>query len=411
MIRSSLCLLVTLVLWTLTGCRQGSNDSDRSPTHTSGSAGSTSGSAGSAASPTDDPDSACKPKCNEACDVDDGCGAKCPCAAKEKCVEQVCIDPSCGPCRPNERCEDDKCQCVPDCEGRACQPDGCGHTCDCPEDLVVNALGQAVPRAQCKDTCDAAGWACGALCGVDCGACGKHEQCDLGSCECVPHCDGTSCSDGCGGTCDCASGKVCNLAQACVKPEACTDTCEAAGRSCGSLCGKNCGGCGESQACIDGQCREGLSCADCGLQLRLIDRTVINGKVVRVKLGVELGDGASAAPAPRLIDLRIAADHPAELVAATPGPSLLETGKDLFQDEVTKKSWQRRPDQSYQVLAYALTGTLRVKPGRIMTLTFDLAESGPVKFALQRHAQTFAPLDADSALQASQYDEAVVATP
>ena len=59
-------------------------------------------------------------------------------------------------------------------------------------------------------------------------------------------------------------------------------------------------------------------------------------------------------------------------------------------------------------LRLSVSGTARVNAGRLMTLTFDLAEPGPVKFELLRHAQTFAPLDADSVLQASSYDRSLV---
>jgi hypothetical protein len=147
-----------------------------------------------------------------------------------------------------------------------------------------------------------------------------------------------------------------------------------------------------------------VTCRDCSLQLRLIERTVVNDKIVRVKVGVDVAvpDDNSG---PRLVDVRIAADKLVNLVEATAGPALLKTGKDLFVDEATHDPWQQRGDQSYQLLAYSVSGTLRVTSGRIMTLTFDLAEPGPVNFALTRHSQTFAPLDADNVLQASTYDQ------
>jgi len=173
------------------------------------------------------------------------------------------------------------------------------------------------------------------------------------------------------------------------------------------MCGEACGACGDGQACLDGQCREGVSCLDCGLQLRLLERRIISGKIARVVIAVEL-DTTKASASPRLIDLRIGSDRVVELVKAEAGPALLETGKDLFQDETTKQRWQQKPDKNYQVLAYSLAGTARVSGGRVMTLTFDLAEKGPVRFSVQRRTQTFAPLDADSPLQASQYDEALV---
>jgi hypothetical protein len=175
------------------------------------------------------------------------------------------------------------------------------------------------------------------------------------------------------------------------------------------VCGEACGTCGDSQACVEGECREAVSCTDCGLQIRLIDRTVISGRIVRVKIGVDFKD-AGGSSGPRLVDLRIGADHVVDLVEAEPGPALVGSGKTLFLDETTNQSWQAKGDESYQLLAYSVSGTLRVSSGRMMTLTFDLAEAGPVQFGLIRHAQTFAPLEADSILQSSEYDKVLVVT-
>ena len=173
------------------------------------------------------------------------------------------------------------------------------------------------------------------------------------------------------------------------------------------MCGKGCGSCGDGQSCIDGECREGTSCSDCGLQLRLLDRRVVSNKIVRVTLGIDFQESSKDA-GPRLVDIRIDSDHVVRLISAEAGPALVETGKDLFFDETTRQSWQERSDRSYQLLAYSVAGAVRLKSGRLMKLSFDLAEPGPVRFSLLRHAQTFAPLDADSALQSSQYEQALV---
>src|SRR5262249_33247448 len=153
----------------------------------------------------------CKPKCGVTCGVDDGCGAKCGCGAGLECQKGVCVDPACGPCRPNEHCVDKKGQCVPNCQGRDCQADGCGAACPCPTYTGVSAQGTTVPLDQCKDSCSGAGWKCGALCGRDCGSCPSGQTCKSGACVCAPKCDGTSCADGCGGTCACADETVCNV--------------------------------------------------------------------------------------------------------------------------------------------------------------------------------------------------------
>jgi len=150
-----------------------------------------------------------------------------------------------------------------------------------------------------------------------------------------------------------------------------------------------------------------VSCAECGLKLRLIERQVLSNKIVRVKLAVDF-DATSEQSGPRLVDVRVGSDHRVNLVQADAGPALTSTGKDLFVDQLTQDTWQEKPDRSYQLLAYSVTGTARVNTGRLMTLTFDLAESGPVTFELLRHAQTFAPLDADNVLQASTYDNSLV---
>jgi len=136
---------------------------------------------------------------------------------------------------------------------------------------------------------------------------------------------------------------------------------------------------------------------------------VVGKKIVRVKLAVEAAfpDDTSG---PRLIDVRLRADKVVRLVEAQAGPALLQTGKDLFMDESTHEPWQVRGDESYQLLAYNVSGTLRVVSGLVLTATFDLAESGPVQFSLLRHNQTFAPIDVDNALQAQTYDAAVTVT-
>jgi hypothetical protein len=401
-----LCRLLLFIAFLMLGC-----ETNAGKGHGSGGAPAASGVVADAAAAGADgsPPASCKKKCGATCDVDDGCGGKCACKSGKSCQSGVCVDEACGPCRPNEACTNGKCECVPDCTNRACQDDGCGALCPCPDNTGVNAQGQSVPLDQCQDSCKQVGWSCGTLCGVDCGRCSAGQLCKTGRCECEPRCDGSSCDDGCGGSCDCAANTVCNAANVCLSPDKCTDTCESAGLTCGSVCGKACGECGASQACISGQCREAVSCKDCVLKLRLLERTVINSKIVRVKLEITT-DFPDAVPGPRLIDIRIVADKSAQLVDAQAGPALQQTGKDLFMDESTHEPWQELGDRSYQLLAYNVTGTLRVASGSLLTATFDLAEAGPVKFSIVRHNQTFAPLDMDNVLQASTYDDAVTVT-
>ena len=61
-------------------------------------------------------------------------------------------------------------------------------------------------------------------------------------------------------------------------------------------------------------------------------------------------------------------------------------------------------------VVYEATNTELVGAGRFMEIPLSLDEWGPVKFALQRREQTFAPADADSALQSSSYDSEVIVT-
>jgi len=72
--------------------------------------------------------------------------------------------------------------------------------------------------------------------------------------------------------------------------------------------------------------------------------------------------------------------------------------------------WRRRGDGAYQLVAYEATNAELVADGRVVELTLSLDEWGPVRFSLQRHEQTFAPSDADAALQASPYDTEVIVT-
>jgi hypothetical protein len=155
------------------------------------------------------------------------------------------------------------CQCVPQCSGKGCGPDGCGGSCGtCDSTQLCSSAGQCVCKPQCT------GKVCGPDgCGGTCGACGTQSACNSsGQCVCVPNCSGRVCgTDGCGGSCGtCAVGKLCS-AGACVN---CTPQCS--GKACGpDGCGGSCGGCGTGQSCgtsgqccgaIGGSCTFGSSC-------------------------------------------------------------------------------------------------------------------------------------------------------
>ena len=106
----------------------------------------------------------CKPDCSGKVCGDDGCGG------------------SCGTCDgQQEACTDGLCVCQPACDGKICGEDGCGGSCGGCEGKVCGGDG----------------------CGGTCGDCpGPQEECQEGSCVCIPDCAAKFCgTDGCGGSC------------------------------------------------------------------------------------------------------------------------------------------------------------------------------------------------------------------
>lgn len=355
------------------------------------------------------PAAACVPHCEAACGSDDGCGGQCGgCAAGQRCSGGQCVAEDCPDCKENELCVGGQCVCTPKCEGPDCLDDGCGNkSAALPEGQVRNANGEVVTPTDCHDSCASTGFTCGNVCGEECGACAAGEGCQFGTCACQPKCDGTSCSDGCGGLCDCTAGNVCNAVESCVAPSECKDTCESTGRVCGEMCGQSCGLCGDGKSCVAGQCRDALNCDDCALKFSVVSKEVVDGKIRSVVLALDY-QPADGEPRPRLADFRIAASRRVELVEVEEGDALEQAGKKLFRDEVAKRNFQRRRDGSYQLFAYGVSDVETLQPGRIVTLKFSLQELGPVSFSLTRRAEVFAPPPADSALQSTSYDHAVV---
>lgn len=147
-------------------------------------------------------------------------------------------------------------QCVPQCEGLICGPDGCGGVCGvcltnsvCTNGLCYKSDGSLDPGAcqpQCKDkVCGDDG--CGGLCGT----CERGFSCVGGYCfnvSCTPQCGGRECGfDGCNGICG-----MCLATQECLDGKCvnCIPQCD--GRSCGSDgCGGLCGSCAENETCND----------------------------------------------------------------------------------------------------------------------------------------------------------------
>ena len=109
-----------------------------------------------------------------------------------------------------------------------------------------------------------------------------------------------------------------------------------------------------------------------------------------------------------MADFRIAANKPVTLEKVQLGPALKDADKSLYFDEMTGNHWKVRPDKSIQLMALSMANTNEFVTGRVMTLTFVCDERDPITFSLVKRSQTFAPPAADSALQASAYDQAVV---
>lgn len=226
--------------------------------------------------------------------------------------------------------------------------------------------------------------------------------------ECTPQCPQDSCGDdGCGGTCACTEpNTVCSASFRCVPPEQCDDTCASAGWQCGELCGTVCGPCGEGtcfwNACVSGP--RDQACSDCALRLSVREQT--DGEVT---LSIDYDGGGENAP--RIVDLRLQASHPVSLVRVTPGNALTDAGKDLYRDPASGQLWRNLGHQIWGILGISLSNMNSIASGPLAELTFDLSGVEPgasVAFRLVKRHETFAPADADMALQGESYDAAVV---
>lgn len=140
-----------------------------------------------------------------------------------------------------------------------------------------------------------------------------------------------------------------------------------------------------------------------------MSKKLVAGKLRELTLAVDFAP-AETEPRPRLADFRIRASRPAIVRGARPGAALAQAHKDLLKFEPWQEPWRHRADGSYQFVVYEATNTELVRDGRVFEITLSLDEWGPVKFALQRREQTFAPAEADSALQSSRYDNEVIVT-
>ncbi len=352
---------------------------------------------------------ACSARCEAKCGVPDGCGGVCGCPLGARCGEAGSCEPDpCAACSADERCVEGACVCAPQCDDKPCSDDGCGGKCACPAGAVQNAAGEWVSREQCHDTCVGSGWMCGELCGYECGKCSSGTACADGWCACEPLCDGTRCDDGCGGTCACTGEDVCDAQGFCVKPARCPETCQSTKAACGEVCGESCGGCDEGQSCSEGRCRAAISCADCPLQLRVLERNISAGRITSLRIALDFVPAGM--PLPRLADLRLKANRPLTLLAAKLGEALVTGGKVLAHDEATGQPWIEQRDGSFQFLVLQSTNVTDIGAGRLLELSFASNEPGPIELSLARREQTLAPPESDAALQASGYDAPLLVT-
>jgi hypothetical protein len=146
------------------------------------------------------------------------------------------------------------------------------------------------------------------------------------------------------------------------------------------------------------------------LKLVLISKTSDAGLINKVVLAVEYAPTGSD-PKPRMADIRLSSNLVVALDSADKGQALTDSGKDLYIDPLTNKSWKKRADGSYQFLIHSLSNANYISTGRLFTLTLSMNLKGPLYFRLTKREQTFAPADADSLLQGTPYDGSVVVLP
>lgn len=200
-------------------------------------------------------------------------GGLCEADCVQECAGKECGPDGCGgfcglcsnygECSPEGTCE----PCQPDCEGKECGPDGCGGWCSGPIGECYLTCGKACVDGVCVvDPCGSK--ECGDDgCGGSCGTCPDGESCLGGAC-CMPDCEGKSCgNDGCGGSCgNCPPGAGC-VHGVCL-PLSCGDI-ECGTNATGALCGAcegydTClnGACVYLSGCDEGEVWDGFSCCE-----------------------------------------------------------------------------------------------------------------------------------------------------
>ena len=214
----------------------------------------------------------CVPDCDGKCCGPDGCGGVCPddCTGKESCDRDTCRCGEARECETNDDCPKDywcdrtdwrcrRIECIPNCTGKCCGPDGCNGTCPdyCPQGYYCHLASCECRRGGCITDADCRATQCciqGSCTNMQCGAfeCGPDPVCgkECGPCPHGYHCDQ--------GTCVrdvfCAADADCMATQCCMNG-VCVDM------ACGVLecgpdpvCGMECGPCAAGWICRTGQC-------------------------------------------------------------------------------------------------------------------------------------------------------------
>ncbi len=184
-------------------------------------------------------------------------------------------------------------------------------------------------------------------------------------------------------------------------------------------CQPDCEGktCTEADGCggTCGPCARAVSCEDCPLQLRLVDRKDEEGGLREITLALDLvADQGGALPA--IADLRLSVEGPARLRRIGLGEPLLDGAKEPVIDPATGRPFRLLDDGSTQVVLLSTSNTRRIAPGRWLYLRFDAGDSSgpatePILVRLLRREQTFAPQPADALLWGSRLDQPVVVRP
>lgn len=117
---------------------------------------------------------------------------------------------------------------VPNDPGNAACFPACADDSQCGTGMTCN---KTTHECACQSDSACAFWGPGATCSPMTGECSAPK--------CVPRCDGTTCgSDGCGGTCACASGFQCNSSNQCVRPSSgCTRNADCSSNCCNTSTG------------------------------------------------------------------------------------------------------------------------------------------------------------------------------